>query len=89
MMNQLNEQGEKIVAAIEAGIAAMTPARWVEENEKAAQFEDEGEWFAPEFAAAREATEGVSWDFDGWKNTLEYLQDGSGKIGGVSFLAVK
>lgn len=39
-MNRLNEQGQKIVAAIQAGIAAMTPARWQEENEKAAQYEE-------------------------------------------------
>jgi hypothetical protein len=47
---KLNEQGEKIVAAIRAGLAAMTPARWREVEE-----DGDGEWFAPEFQAARDA----------------------------------
>jgi len=83
---KLNAQGQKIEAAIIAGIAAMTADRWAEEEAKAAQFEDEGEWFAPEFAAAREATAIIKggWDFSGWENELDYLQSG-GKIGGVSF----
>lgn len=80
----LTPQGAKIVDAIEAGLKAMTASRWAEERQKAAESEDEGEWFAPEFAAAREATEGLSWDFDGWQNTLGYITEGSGRIAGVT-----
>jgi hypothetical protein len=84
---KLTAQGEQIVAAIKEGLSLMTPARWQEERESAAEAEDMGEWFAPEFAAARAATQGVQWDFDGWENALSYLVDGSGRLGGVSFVA--
>jgi len=86
-MNKLNEKGLEIAAAIETGLARMTPRRWSEVAALAAEFEDEGEWFAPEFAEARDATKGISWDFDGWRNALEYLRFGSGRIGGVPLLA--
>ena len=80
-----NTQGQAIVAAIKAGFAAMTPARWREEKEKAEQDEAAGEWFAPEFEAAVSATEGISWDFAGWEDTL-YCVERFGKLGGVVLL---
>lgn len=87
-MNKLNEQGKAILAAIEEGNALMTADRWHAVRVLAADFEDDGEWFAPEFAAARKATEGLSWDFSTWREVADTLRDGSGKLGGVSLLEV-
>jgi len=74
----LNEKGIRAIEAIDAGIAAMTPERWAEEAENAAQWDDSGEWFASEFAAARQATEGISWDFASWRGTRDYIDSGRG-----------
>lgn len=89
----LTPQGEAIVTAIEAGLAAMTEDRWLEirrqEREDADAGVDDGayEWFAPEFAAARTATEGITWDFSGWADALNCIMSGYGKLGGVSLVA--
>ena len=84
-MTILNAHGKHIAKAIRAGINAMTATRWAEEASKAANFEDEGEWFTPEFGAARDATECVGgWDFAGWRETLDGLES-TGKIGGMDF----
>lgn len=81
----LNAHGKHIADCIRAGIEAMTSTRWAEEVAKAAKFEDEGEWFAPEFVAARDATDCVGgWDFSGWRETLSGLER-TGKIGGMDF----
>lgn len=40
------------------------------------------EWDAPEFEAARIATEGYSWDFAGWADTLTCVER-FGRLGGV------
>lgn len=79
----LTAQGEVIVSAIKAGLAAMTPERWREESAKAAESDDAGEWFAPEFEAARKATEGISWEFAGWREALDCIIAGYGRLGGV------
>lgn len=83
---ELTEQGAKIVAAIELGMSRMTPIRWDEEAEKNKWYDDTGEWFASEFAESREATVGISWDFDSWENALDYIMNGTGTLGGVSLL---
>lgn len=77
-LQALIESGEDLpnsapaIAAIEAGLAAGG---------------DEEDWEAPEFEAAREATQemGISWDFDGWEDTLTMLRNG--KIGGTEVSA--
>ena len=85
----LTPQGAKIVEAIQAGLAAMTKERWEEirraERENAEAGIDGGahEWFAPEFEAARQATDGIQWDFTGWKDVLSWILRGEGKLGGV------
>ena len=84
-MTTMSNKGNEIADAIRAGIKAMTATRWAEEAAKAAEFEDDGEWFAPEFKAARAATACVGgWDFSGWRDTLASLE-ATGKIGGNAF----
>ena len=55
---KLNTQGNEIVTAIKAGIAAGGV----------------DEWDSPEFEAARKASEGYVWEFAGWADTLACIE---------------
>ena len=88
----LTPQGERILVAVRQGLAAMTRERWAEIAAALKEDEENGvddntlEWGAPEFEAARKATEGIEWDFDGWRAVENSLEAGYARIGGVSMV---
>ena len=79
----LTAQGERIVMAIQTGLDAMTKERWAEIRELGKDGDADAEWLAPEFEAARQATEGIQWEFYGWENSLNAIMYGYNKLGGV------